>query len=74
MSIMQARNRQKVVKIVLSLIVVALATATLAQQPRRRVEIIGISVPAQERAGADDGAALAIHFTGDMHGSLQPCG
>ena len=71
---MQALKTQKTVKIVLSLIVVAFATATLAQQPRRRVEIVGVSVPASERAGADDGAALAIHFTGDTHGSLQPCG
>jgi hypothetical protein len=71
---MQASKRQKAVKIAVSLIVVAFATVTLAQQPRRRVEIIGVSVPAAERAGADDGAAFAIHFTGDTHGSLQPCG
>lgn len=71
---MQANKTQKAVKIVISLIVLAFAGATLAQQPRRRVEIVGVSVPAAERAGADDGAALAIHFTGDTHGSLQPCG
>ena len=44
------------------------------EQPQRRLEIVGVSVPFAERTGADDGAAFAIHFIGSTHGSLEPCG
>ena len=27
-----------------------------------------------ERLGKDDGYALAIHYSGDLHGSLETCG
>ena len=27
-----------------------------------------------ERMGKDDGYALAIHYSGDIHGSLEVCG
>ena len=30
--------------------------------------------PVQERLGKDDGYALAIHYSGDLHGSLETCG
>ncbi|MEW6212749.1 MAG: hypothetical protein AB1631_30770 [Acidobacteriota bacterium] len=39
-----------------------------------RPEIIGIGAGMNERIGADDGAALVIHFSGDIHGGLEPCG
>jgi hypothetical protein len=36
------------------------------------------AAPAQqqiaERLGKDDGYALAIHYSGDLHGSLETCG
>ena len=44
------------------------------EQPQNRVEIVGMNVPMNERIAADDGAALVIHFGGDVHGSLEPCG
>ncbi len=50
-----------------------LALVTRAQE-RPKVEIIGFSTPLSERLGADDGAALVVHFSGDTHGSLEPCG
>jgi hypothetical protein len=49
--------------------------ATVEQeQPQRRLEVIGVSVPFAERMGTDDGAAFALHFIGSTHGSLEPCG
>ncbi len=49
--------------------------AEAAQEIERpRPEIIGIGVPMNERIGTDDGAALIIHFSGDIHGGLEPCG
>ena len=37
----------------------------------------GSGTPAErlaERLGADDGYALAIHYSADLHGSLETCG
>ncbi|HEX8186593.1 MAG TPA: hypothetical protein VF747_17630 [Blastocatellia bacterium] len=51
------------------------AQATLEQeQPQRRLEVVGVSVPFAERMGVDDGAAFVVHFMGGTHGSLEPCG
>jgi len=44
------------------------------EQPTRRLEVVGVSVPFAERMGTDDGAAFAVHFIGSTHGSLEPCG
>lgn len=44
------------------------------QQPGRAFELIGYQTPLNERMGTDDGAVLAIHFSGDIHGTLEPCG
>lgn len=44
------------------------------QPPKRPFELIGYQTPFNERMGADDGAVLAIHFSGDIHGTLEPCG
>jgi len=30
--------------------------------------------PLADRLGKDDGYALAIHYSGDLHGSLETCG
>lgn len=42
--------------------------------PLNRHNIFGYGVPLADRVGKDDGAAFVIHFTGDIHGSLEPCG
>jgi hypothetical protein len=34
----------------------------------------GLSPALLERLGKDDGYALAIHYSGDLHGSLETCG
>jgi hypothetical protein len=44
------------------------------QEDRSRIEIVGHETPTKDRFGSDDGAAFVIHFTGDIHGSLEPCG
>jgi hypothetical protein len=40
------------------------------EQSQNRLEIVGVSVPYNERFGADDGAIFVLHFTGDLHGNL----
>ena len=51
------------------------AGASNAQQREyRRPDIVGDLVPYEERFAPDDGAAFVIHFSGDIHGNLEPCG
>jgi hypothetical protein len=45
-----------------------------AQVERPKLEVMGLGVPLGERLGADDGFQFAVHFSGDTHGSLEPCG
>jgi len=54
----------------------ASAAREQAQQDeaQRRFEIVGLGTPFSERLGKDDGASFVIHFVGDIHGSLEPCG
>jgi hypothetical protein len=50
-------------------------TTTAAQeQPARLFEIVGMSVPFEQRVGVDDGAAFVVHFSGDTRGTLDTCG
>ena len=42
-----------------------------AQQPAATG---GLAQPMLDRLGKDDGYALAIHYSGDLHGSLETCG
>ncbi|HVF89555.1 MAG TPA: hypothetical protein VNH22_05775 [Blastocatellia bacterium] len=53
--------------------------ASALQEPpqgdaQRRFEIVGIGTPLKDRTGKDDGASFVVHFVGDIHGSLEPCG
>jgi hypothetical protein len=41
---------------------------------QKRVEIVPQGTPLAERFGPDDGMSFVIHFSGDTHGSLEPCG
>jgi hypothetical protein len=52
----------------------AIGAVIAQQEDRSRVEIVGQEAPLKDRFGADDGAAFVLHFTGDIHGSLEPCG
>jgi len=71
-------RRLKVVAIIMVLALFALAylhtTSTAQNPPQRLFEIVGMNVPFQERVGLDDGAVLAIHFSGDTRGNLDTCG
>ena len=44
------------------------------EQPARLFEIVGMSVPLEQRVGVDDGAAFVVHFAGDTRGTLDVCG
>lgn len=54
----------------------ASAVGGQAQQgdAQRRFETVGRGTPLKERTGKDDGASFVVHFVGDIHGSLEPCG
>lgn len=46
-----------------------------AQDPSGRLfELVGMTVPLEQRVGIDDGAAFVVHFSGDTHGNLDTCG
>jgi hypothetical protein len=81
---MQCGKRLKRIKLVLVSIVAGITGWSLPsqgissnvsqQEDRSRFEIVGQDTPTDARFGADDGAAFILHFTGDIHGSLEPCG
>jgi hypothetical protein len=78
---MRCRNRITLLKLAAVFSVAALAaiaqvhkTDAAQEQPGRLFELIGMSAPLEERIGVDDGAAFAIHFSGDTHGNLDTCG
>ena len=81
---MQSGKRLKRIKLVLVSIVACITGWSLSsqgisssvpqQEDRNRFEIVGQDTPTDDRFGADDGAAFILHFTGDIHGSLEPCG
>ena len=60
--------------ILLTTVVWPQRTDVVKQEDRSRLEIVGQQVPANERVGSDDGASFVLHFTGEIHGSLEPCG
>ena len=68
----------KRIKLISILCIVTLATVlsltTGASQGKRTTEIAGFTLPMNERLGADDKPSLVIHFTGEVHGTLEPCG
>lgn len=81
---MQNHKSIKRAKLILIALIAAVITVCLIRQPagassaqdtpRKRVEIVAQGTPLAERFGPDDGMAFAIHFSGDIHGSLEPCG
>ncbi len=46
----------------------------IAGAQARLFEIVGMSVPLEQRVGVDDGAAFVVHFAGDTRGTLDVCG
>ncbi|HVG21427.1 MAG TPA: hypothetical protein VNI02_20475 [Blastocatellia bacterium] len=77
----RAIKRIKIVVTTLAAILICLPlarqttrAAAAQEQPRNRIEVVGVSMPFAERTGVDDGAAFAVHFMGGTHGSLEPCG
>ena len=79
---MQNKKTTKALKLVAILVMAGLPfvahllkTAEASQdQPARLFEIVGMSVPFEQRVGVDDGAAFVVHFAGDTRGSLDTCG
>ena len=81
---MQSGHRLKQIKLVLIALVASvtgwclpsqtISSNTSQQEDRSRFEIVGQDTPTDARFGTDDGVAFVLHFTGDIHGSLEPCG
>jgi len=60
--------------LVVAFLVLDWGTTAAQEQSARLFEMVGMNVPFEQRIGADDGAMFVVHFTGDTHGSLDPCG
>ena len=80
---MQNQNAIKRIKLIVTFITALVCSSSAWQQglasagqdqPRKQMEFVSINAPFETRAGVDDGAAFAIHFTGSTHGILEPCG
>ena len=81
---MQSGRRLKQIKLVIVAFVASvtgwslpsqvISSDTSQQEDRSRFEIVGQDTPPDARFGTDDGVAFVLHFTGDIHGSLEPCG
>ena len=78
---MRCQNRITLLKLAAIFSVAAFAaltqvhkTVAAQEQPGRLFELVGMSAPLEERIGVDDGAAFAIHFSGETHGNLDTCG
>ena len=74
-------RRTTLLKLAATVIVTALAvvaqmhnSASAQDQPARLFEIVGMSVPFEQRIGVDDVAVFVVHFAGDTRGSLDTCG
>lgn len=49
-------------------------TVAAQEKPGRLFELVGMTVPFEQRVGVDDGAAFVVHFSGDTQGNLDTCG
>jgi hypothetical protein len=81
MQMMQCQKRIRLLKLVAVFSVAALAvfaqfhkTVTAQEQPGRLFELVGMTVPLEQRVGNDDGVAFVVHFSGDTQGNLDTCG
>jgi hypothetical protein len=81
MQMMKCQKRIRQLKLVVIFSVAAFGvcaqvhrTVAAQEQPGRLFELVGITVPLEQRVGVDDGAAFVVHFSGDTRGSLDTCG
>ena len=81
MQMKQCNKRIRLLKLVAVFSVAALAvfaqfhkTVAAQEQPGRLFELVGMTVPLEQRVGNDDGVAFVVHFSGDTHGNLDTCG
>jgi len=78
LKLMQGKLMKKALKLVAILLVAGVAVLahmqTIVGAQERLFEIVGMSVPLEQRVGVDDGAAFVVHFAGDTRGTLDVCG
>lgn len=81
MQMTQHQKRIRLLKLIAIFSIAALAvfaqvhrTAAAQEQPGRLFELVGMTVPLEQRVGVDDGVAFVVHFSGDTRGSLDTCG
>ena len=51
-----------------------LAGAIISTTPLFAQQSADATQATMERLGKDDGYAIAVHYSGDLHGSLETCG
>lgn len=69
------RKLQTLAKLTLAILLAGAWISTSPVHAQLGAKAGGVNPKAlAERLGADDGYAVSIQFSGDMHGSLETCG
>lgn len=67
-------SAQTAVRVVFAIMLSGAMISTFPTSAQQKASDGKPSATMLERLGKDDGYALAIHFSGDLHGSLETCG
>jgi hypothetical protein len=65
---------QTAFRIIFAILLSGAMISTFPTSAQLRGDGKALAQPVVERLGKDDGFALAIHYSGDLHGSLETCG
>jgi len=68
------KSAQTAARFVFAILLSGAIINTFPTWAQQRAAATGSPQPIDERLGKDDGYALAIHYSGDLHGSLETCG
>jgi hypothetical protein len=68
------KSAQTPLRIIFALLLVGAIISTSPTFAQPGLDGPNAANPAQDRLGKDDGYAIAIHYSGDLHGSLETCG
>lgn len=68
------KTAQTVARFVFAILLSGAMISTIPVSAQQSAAAGDLSGPMLDRLGKDDGYALAIHYSGDLHGSLETCG
>ena len=68
------KTAQTAARFVFAILLTGAIISTFPTSAQQRPDASQAAQMLVERLGKDDGYALAIHYSGDLHGSLETCG